>query len=292
VAVSADTFVALDVETANADRASICQVGAVVFEGGRLAREWVSLVNPLDDFDSFNVDIHGIDENAVRDAPTFQQIGPELAHLLSGRIVVSHTAFDRVAVARAYEKAAIASPTCTWLDSARVARRTWGDVARSGFGLSALAERIGYAYRAHDALEDAKAAAMVFLAAAADSHVDAAGWVERLQHCGSESSSRVTLAAAVDGPLFGEVVVFTGALSIPRREAADMAARIGCEVAPGVTKKTTMIVVGDRDARGGEKSSKMVKAEQLIAEGQPIELLTESDFARLVEQYVGEEVPA
>ncbi|WP_242333087.1 exonuclease domain-containing protein [Anaeromyxobacter sp. SG66] len=289
--MSADVFVALDVETANADRASICQVGAVVFEGSRLAHEWVSLVNPLDDFDSFNVDIHGIDEDAVRDAPTFQQIGPELTNLLSGRIVVSHTTFDRVAVTRAYEKAAIESPPCTWLDSARVARRTWSDVARSGFGLSSLAERIGYVYRAHDALEDAKAAAMVFLAAVADSRLDAAGWVERLQHCGS-TSSQVTLAGAVDGPLFGEVVVFTGALSIARREAAEMAARIGCEVAPGVTKKTTMIVVGDRDARGGEKTSKMVRAEQLIADGQPIELLTESDFVRLVEQYVGEEVPA
>jgi DNA polymerase-3 subunit epsilon len=285
-------FVALDVETANADRASICQVGVALFERGRLANEWVSLVNPLDDFDPFNVAIHGIDENAVRDAPTLQQVSNKLSELLSGRIVVSHTAFDRVAITRAYEKAAIPPPTCTWLDSARVARRTWDEVARSGYGLGPLCERIGYEYQAHDALEDAKAAAMVFLAAAVDSNLDAAGWVERLKQYDNAGSSRIALAGAVDGPLFGEVVVFTGALAIPRREAAELAARMGCDVAPGVNKKTTMIVIGDTDARGREKTSKMVKAQQLIAAGQDIELLTESDFSQLVEQCLGREVQA
>lgn len=263
-----------------------------VFDGGRLAHEWRSLVNPLDDFDPVNVAIHGIDEDAVRNAPTLPQIGARLTAVLSGRIVVSHTAFDRVAITRAYEKAALAPPDCTWLDSARVARRTWEDVARSGYGLGPLCHRIGYEYRAHDALEDAKAAAMVFLAAAAESHLDAPGWVERLKQHDHASRSRVALAGVADGPLFGEVVVFTGALMIPRREAAELAARMGCDVAPGVTKKTTMLVVGDTDARGREKTSKMVKAQQLISEGQDIELLTESDFNQLVRQCLGQEVPA
>ncbi len=31
------------------------------------------------------------------------------------------------------------------------------------------------------------------------------------------------------------------------REAADMASKIGCQVASGVTKKTTILVVGDQD---------------------------------------------
>ncbi len=43
--------------------------------------------------------------------------------------------------------------------------------------------------------------------------------------------------------------MFTGALEIARREAADLAAAIGSEVAQSVTKKTTLLVVGDLDAK-------------------------------------------
>ena len=55
-------FVAIDVETANADMASICSVGAVKFESGEVTSEWYSLVDPQDYFDGLNVSIHGIDE--------------------------------------------------------------------------------------------------------------------------------------------------------------------------------------------------------------------------------------
>jgi DNA polymerase-3 subunit epsilon len=52
-------FVALDVETANADSSSICQIGLATFEDGCLVDEWSTLVNPEDYFDPFNVSIHG-----------------------------------------------------------------------------------------------------------------------------------------------------------------------------------------------------------------------------------------
>jgi DNA polymerase-3 subunit epsilon len=50
-----------------------------------------------------------------------------------------------------------------------------------------------------------------------------------------------------------------------------------------------MLVVGDQDVRklaGHEKSSKHVKAEQLIAKGQSIRILGESDFLRIVSRLV------
>ena len=71
-----------------------------------------------------------------------------------------------------------------------------------------------------------------------------------------------------------------------RREATDLAATAGCAVPGSVRKTTTLLVVGDQDIRklgGKTKSSKHRKAEQLISEGQPIRVLTESDFRSLVE---------
>lgn len=81
------------------------------------------------------------------------------------------------------------------------------------------------------------------------------------------------------------MIVFTGALAIPRREAADLAASVGCEVDSGVTKKTTLLVVGDTDVQrlaGHEKSSKHRKAEELASKGYPIRIIRETDFRELV----------
>jgi DNA polymerase-3 subunit epsilon len=87
-----------------------------------------------------------------------------------------------------------------------------------------------------------------------------------------------------EGDLFGEVLVFTGALQVHRNEAADLAAAVGCRVMPNVTKATTILVVGDQDVtklRGHEKSSKHRKAEQLAAQGHRIRIIRESDFITL-----------
>jgi DNA polymerase-3 subunit epsilon len=80
------------------------------------------------------------------------------------------------------------------------------------------------------------------------------------------------------------MIVFTGALQLARREAADMAAAAGGDVLPGVTKHTTMLVVGDQDIsklNGHDKSSKHMKAEKLITSGQQIRIIGESDFMAL-----------
>ena len=53
-------FVAIDVETANADMASICSIGVAAFEDGAVASEWYSLIDPDDFFDSINISVHGI----------------------------------------------------------------------------------------------------------------------------------------------------------------------------------------------------------------------------------------
>lgn len=120
----------------------------------------------------------------------------------------------------------------------------------------------------------------------AEAHLDLDGWLDRVKRpLGGNGSDSIARDGNPDGSLFGEIVVFTGALAIPRREAADMAAKAGCETADGVTKHTTLLVVGDQDIRllgGHEKSNKHRKAEELIAKGIPIRILTESDFASMV----------
>ena len=94
------------------------------------------------------------------------------------------------------------------------------------------------------------------------------------------SASRVESLPRVgnaEGALFGETVVFTGALGLPRREAADLAAEAGYRVSTSVSSRTTMLVVGIQDEsrlNGYEKSSKHRKAELLVAQGVDIQILS------------------
>jgi len=278
-------FVAIDVETANPDQASICQIGVVVFDDGVVTSVWERVINPEDDFDGFNVLIHGISEADVVDAPKFPDVVAELQGFLSEKIVVSHTAFDRVALNRATAKYSLPELNCIWLDSAKIVRRTWPTFAQSGYGLKNVATSLGLVFDHHVAKEDTRAAGEIVLRAIAETGIDITQWLERVKQPITPNSSDIDFEVNRSGPLFGEIIVFTGKISIPRRDAARIAAEAGCRVTDSINASTTLLIVGDQDARmlaGHEKSSKQRKAEALITKGCAIRILTETDFRELV----------
>ncbi len=174
-------FVAIDVETANANLASICQIGLVSYENGILADAWKTYVDPEDYFHNFNISIHGIDKSVVEGAPKFPELTGVLRNYLEGRVVVSHTSFDRAALYRAARRYDMEMIACTWLDSAQVARRTWKECARRGYGLSNLCKILAYDFKHHDALEDARAAAHIMFAAADKTGLNIEGWLKQLR---------------------------------------------------------------------------------------------------------------
>ena len=221
-------FAAFDVETANADMASICQIGIAQGTAGALSAEWKTYINPRDHFDSLNTSIHGIDVNMVDGAPTFQEIAPRIHALLRDQVVVTHTHFDRVAVHQASGRWRVTLPNCRWLDSARVARRAWAEIAHQGYGLANVCARIGFQFRHHDALEDAKAAAQIMLSAIGDSGLNLEQWIDRVRQPLNPGAT-ITRERNPQGPLYGEVLVFTGSLELLRRDAAELAAQVGCQ---------------------------------------------------------------
>lgn len=279
-------FVVIDVETANPDFSSICQVGIAEFREGKLHELWESLVNPEDYFDEMNIAVHGIEEHMVRQAPKWSAVYEQLAPWLKNSIVASHTAFDRAALTRACAKNGVQPYESRWLDTARVVRRAWPEFSQNGYGLANVTQHFGIEFQHHNAKEDARAAGEILLRAVTATGLSVEQWLERaVQPIHLHDSTSLTREANADGPLFGEKLVFTGTLSLPRREASDAAAKAGCEVEAGVTKHTSILVVGDQDIRrlsGSEKSSKHRKAEEYMKKGQKIRIIGESDFQRLL----------
>jgi DNA polymerase-3 subunit epsilon len=118
-------YTVLDLETANPDYASICQLGIIVVREGKVSEQASVLIDPQDYFDPWHVSLHGIDQSATEAAPTFQQYYDQLAEMLRDQIVVHHGPFDRVAITRACEQCELDQIAAIWLDNQKVVRRTW-----------------------------------------------------------------------------------------------------------------------------------------------------------------------
>ena len=285
-------FVAIDVETSNSNMASICQIGLARFEAGQLVEEWSTLVNPEEYFAKVNIFIHGIDAKAVVGQPRLPEISEVLNEFMRGTVTVSHTAFDRISIFQSFQKYKLNQITTQWLDSAFVVRSTWPELASSGYGLKNICNKIGYQFSHHNALEDAKAAGFVMLAAIAESKLNLDDWIASF-HVDKPKNYRRSFRPEVInrngnplGKLFGEVVVFTGELVLTRSEAAEMASLAGCQVAAGITKKTTILVVGHQDLSnplGYKKTTKYLKAEQMADSGHPIRIINEVEFKNLIQ---------
>lgn len=156
-------FFALDVETANNDRGSICQIGVACVRPDNSIETWMTYVDPQVDRWVFTY-LHGISARTVQSAPTFAEVLPVLRDVLSGATVYQHSGFDRSAIAAACGSCGLPVPAWDWRDSVHVARAAWPELrGNGGHGLASLKQHLGLVFDHHDAGEDARAAAEVVL---------------------------------------------------------------------------------------------------------------------------------
>ncbi len=279
-------FVALDVETADSSfPESICQMGFAVVREGQIVETFTQTINTPHRFAWWQKANLSITEEDVGRAPSFSEFAPTIAHLMSGP-VFSHTFYDRHSVGRACAACGQTFDGTIWLDSAQVVRRAWpAKYGKKGWGLKSVAADFGVEFLHHDAGEDARAVAEIVIRASVEHSYSVADWKDRVRKPISGSSGvRADLRrdGNVDGPLYGELVVLTGGFDLPKAEQADLAAFAGCEVAKNVTKKTTLVVVGNDRFERGERSNKWKRAEELAQQGLPIRIISASYFDELI----------
>lgn len=164
-------FIAIDVETANTDSATICQVGMCFFTSPTESHVSCHLIDPECSFNPRFRAIHGITPSTVRGARTWDSFYSAISFFTDPQldvIVASHTYFDREAIRKACERYSLRPPTPRlWLDTCAIARRTWPDLPNHK--LPTLAAHFGISYQAHNAGEDARCAGQILLQAIRDS---------------------------------------------------------------------------------------------------------------------------
>lgn len=276
-------FIAVDVETANRQKSSICQIGLALVGTNRNIETIGFLINPGQSFDRFNVDLHGIDESSVQDAPSFETVLQMLRPFLERHVLVQHSHFDKNAFNEASEFYGVPRLRANWFDSVQIARKAWPELrGNGGHGLANLKAYLNLSFEHHDAEEDARAAAEIVLLAETVSGED---FVEMATPKRQKYQTSVALAGNQNGAFYGHVACFTGRLRMSRVEAATFAAGAGITVKTGVSKAVTLLIVGDQEKSllaGHGKSRKHRRAEELQREGHQIAILGESEFLKLV----------
>lgn len=271
-------FVVVDVETACSRVSSICQIGIVGFRNGVEIFEYETLVDPLDEFSSFNTRIHGISCDHVVGQPSFAQIHATVSEHLTRRITVAHSYFDKGALAAACRVHDRPSIETTWLDSVRVAKRAWPDLP--SHRLNVLSKYLGVRHRHHDALSDARAAGMVIVRAMEHTGIDLVGWLAP-----ANPRSAPAPKPAADGPLSGHRIAILGS----RRDGplAHRLAEAGARVVASVGITTTLLVVSNEQPFGRfyHASPAYRRAEELRRSGSVIDIILEDELAHRLGGY-------
>ena len=91
-----NSFTAIDFETAQGKRSSICQLGLVRVENGIITGTMNRLICPPDNYYFYrNTSIHGICAEHTRNAPTFAALWQQIKPFILNQTVVAHNgAFD------------------------------------------------------------------------------------------------------------------------------------------------------------------------------------------------------
>lgn len=306
---NANAFLAIDFETANEQRASACALGFALFENGHAVEGGATLIDPgldEDDWNPFNIHIHGIQPEDVIGEPSFAEVWSSLSDRYAGLPLVAHNAaFDMSVLRSELGRAQLRPPdTIRYLCSASMSRAAWPELL--SVSLPIVADELDIDLDHHEPGSDARASGEILLRV-----IDALGVqdledaLRRAHRVWGQIRPDLAWCSTLpplnakdfdpgedgdwdpDHPLCGKTVVFTGTLhSMTRREAFAAIATVGAHPGNGVTKETNILVVGEQDLarlRVGETmSAKERKAADLRLKGQDVQLVSEIEFLRML----------
>lgn len=296
VELSQASFTAIDVETANQSRASICAVGIAQVRDGVVTKRQRWLVQPLpgaDRFDPRNVAIHGItaQDVALNGAP-WDVVAREVAAVVGDDVLAAHNAtFDMAVLMQASQQAGLAAPDLPHVDSLTMARRVLPHLGHHR--LPDVARELGITQgHHHDAGDDAWVCAQIVIELLRRDPTCTAVTrrsAPRPRGAQTPQSPVPQLQPAAEsrpvGPLTGHRVVVTGTLvAVDRSKAHALIEDAGGVVGANMTKSTTLLVVGD--PTGAELSPgvsrKLARARALQEAGSPVRIIDEAEFFDLL----------
>jgi DNA polymerase-3 subunit epsilon len=161
-----NNFAAIDFETANYNRTSICSVGIVIVENGEIVDKFYSLVKPTPNWYSFwNTNVHGITAAYTENAEIFPAVWDKIKIKIEHLPLFAHnSSFDEGCLKAVFEYYEMYYPNYKFHCSCKLARKLIkkGDI--TNHQLHTVAAYYGHNLtNHHHALADAETCAIIAL---------------------------------------------------------------------------------------------------------------------------------
>ena len=155
-------FAAIDFETANYDRSSVCSVGVVIVRDGEIVDKFYSLIQPEPNYYNYwCTQVHGLCRTDTDDAPVFPDVWAQIEPLIEGLPLVAHNRpFDEGCLRAVFRTYQMDYPEYEFLDTLASSRRLQPDL--ENHQLQTVAAACGFQMENHHhALADAEACAWI-----------------------------------------------------------------------------------------------------------------------------------
>ena len=157
-----ENFAAIDFETANSERTSVCAVGVVVVRDGEITDTFYSLIQPEPNYYNYWCQqVHGLSHNDTDRAPVFPKVWAQIEPLIKGLPLVAHNkSFDESCLKAVFRCYQMDYPDYEFYDTLCVSRRKLRNL--ENHQLQTVAAACGYCLENHHhALADAEACAWI-----------------------------------------------------------------------------------------------------------------------------------
>jgi DNA polymerase-3 subunit epsilon len=155
-------FAAIDFETANNERSSVCSVGVVIVRNGEIVDSFYSLIQPEHNYYNYWYSrVHGLCCQDTDDAPVFPKVLAQIETLIAGLPLVAHNkSFDEGCLKALFRVYQMDYPDYEFYDTLAASRRAFKYLANHQ--LHTVAAECGYRLENHHhALADAEACAWI-----------------------------------------------------------------------------------------------------------------------------------
>lgn len=155
-------FAAIDFETANNSRSSVCSVGVVIVRDGEIVDTFYSLIQPEPNYYNYWCSqVHGLCCDDTDDAPIFPEVWAQIEPLIEGLPLVAHNRpFDEGCLRAAFRTYQMDYPEYEFLDTLAASRCALPEL--ENHQLHIVAAACGYQLKNHHhALADAEACAWI-----------------------------------------------------------------------------------------------------------------------------------
>lgn len=156
-------FAAIDFETANQHRTSVCSVGIIIVRDGQITDKFYRLIRPNPNFYSqWNTAVHGLTYADTKEAREFPEVWDEIKAQLNDLPLIAHNSpFDEGCLRAVHELYHMEYPNYLFYCTCRGSRKYFGK-ALPNHKLDTVAERCGFSLKNHHhALADAEACAHI-----------------------------------------------------------------------------------------------------------------------------------